>query len=83
MFGAGVGGALSMSWACASPVPHGGLFAMVTMTNPLLWLLALLIGSLVFAIVLFFILKPVKADSEIVLDESDEADINLSDLKIS
>ena len=81
--GAGVGGALSMFWACASPVPHGGLFAMVTMTNPLLWLLALLIGSLVFAIVLFFILKPVKADSEIVLDESDEADINLSDLKIS
>src|SRR5699024_9049284 len=32
--GAGVGGALSMYWGAASPVPHGGLFAMVTMTKP-------------------------------------------------
>lgn len=81
--GAGVGGALSMLWACASPVPHGGLFAMVTMTNPFSWLAALLIGSLVFAIVLFVILKPVDPEAEIVLDESKEADIDLSDIKIS
>lgn len=81
--GAGVGGALSMLWACASPVPHGGLFAMVTMTNPFGWLAALLIGSLVFAIVLFVILKPVDPEAEIVLDESKEADIDLSDIKIS
>lgn len=81
--GAGVGGALSMLWACASPVPHGGLFAMVTMTNPFGWLAALLIGLLVFAIVLFVILKPVDPEAEIVLDESKEADIDLSDIKIS
>lgn len=81
--GAGVGGALSMLWACASPVPHGGLFAMITMTNPFGWLAALLIGSLVFAIVLFVILKPVDPEAEIVLDESKEADIDLSDIKIS
>lgn len=81
--GAGVGGALSMFWNCASPVPHGGLFAMVTMTNPFGWLAALLIGSFVFAIVLFFILKPVDASAELILDKDKEADIDLSDIKIS
>ncbi|MGI6512586.1 MAG: PTS fructose transporter subunit IIC [Catenisphaera adipataccumulans] len=81
--GAGVGGALSMSWGCASPVPHGGLFAMVTMTNPFGWLAALLIGSLVFAVVLFCILKPVDKDSVIDVDSHEEAEINMNDIKIS
>lgn len=80
---AGVGGALSMFWGCASPVPHGGLFAMVTMTNPFGWLAALLIGSFVFAVVLLLILKPVDVNEELTLDANEEADIDLSDIKIS
>ena len=81
--GAGVGGALSMYWRCASPVPHGGLFAMVTMTNPFGWLMALIIGSLVFAVVLFIILKPVNVDEKLVFDENNEVDIDLSDIRIN
>lgn len=81
--GAGVGGALSMIWDAGSPVPHGGLFAMITMTHPFAWLAALLIGSLVVAIVLFILKKPVNIDAINELSENDEKDVDLADLKIS
>ncbi|MBO0454220.1 PTS fructose transporter subunit IIC [Candidatus Enterococcus murrayae] len=81
--GAGVGGALSMIWGAGSPVPHGGLFAMVTMTNPLAWFAALMIGSLVDAILLMILKKPVAYDE--VKDDGieTEKDIDLSEMKIS
>ncbi|MBV7392354.1 MULTISPECIES: PTS fructose transporter subunit IIC [Enterococcus] len=81
--GAGVGGALSMIWNAGSPVPHGGLFAMVTMTHPLSWLAALLIGSLVDAIILFVLKRPVAYEDVKELTEEDEKDIDFSELKIS
>lgn len=81
--GAGIGGALSMIWDAGSPVPHGGLFAMVTMTNPLSWFLALAIGSFIVAIVLFVLKKPVSVDEIKELTEEDEKDINFSELKIT
>lgn len=48
-FGAGVAGALSMLFKCYSLVPHGGIFAVAAggVTNPLMFLLAWLIGGLV------------------------------------
>jgi PTS system fructose-specific IIC component len=81
--GAGIGGALSMIWGAASPVPHGGLFAMVTMTNPLGWFAALMIGSIVDAVLLLVLKKQVDYDDVKEIQAEDEKDIDLSDIKIS
>ncbi|WP_042222981.1 PTS fructose transporter subunit IIC [Oceanobacillus manasiensis] len=80
--GGAVGGALSMLWGADSSVPHGGMLAMVTMTHPLGFLGALLLGSLATAIVLFILKKPVDRN-QVRLDDDKEADIDLSSVKIS
>lgn len=81
--GGAIGGAMSMYLAAASPVPHGGLFAMVTMTNPLAWLASLLVGSLATAIVLYVLKKPVALDDVKELKEEDEREIDFKELKIT
>lgn len=40
--------------------PHGGIFVFVTVGNPLMYLLALVIGSVVGALLLGLFRKPVK-----------------------
>ncbi|WP_018664308.1 PTS fructose transporter subunit IIC [Heyndrickxia acidiproducens] len=79
--GGAIGGALSMFWGADSKVPHGGLLAMVTMTKPLQFFIALLIGSLATAIVLFILKKPVALDENISDDH--DIDIDMSSIKIS
>lgn len=79
--GGAIGGALSMLWGADSRVPHGGLLAMFTMTKPLEFFLALLIGSLATGIVFFLLKKPVSEDE--VLDEDVDLDVDLSDIKIT
>lgn len=76
--GAGVGGAICAALNVTSSVPHGGLFALPGFNYPQYWMLALLVGSCVFAVLLQFLKrKPVEQDA------SEEKDIDLSDLKIS
>ncbi|WP_243342356.1 PTS fructose transporter subunit IIC [Anaerococcus sp. AGMB09787] len=58
--GSAVSGALIGYWGVESSVPSGGLIAMPGFNNPFLWLLALIIGSLVFAIVLQFLKRDSK-----------------------
>ncbi|MGX7106165.1 PTS fructose transporter subunit IIABC [Hutsoniella sourekii] len=57
--GAGVAGALSMFFGSVSYVPHGGVFAVLAggVTNPLMFLLAWIIGGLVGAVLLNVLLK--------------------------
>ncbi len=50
--GAGVAGALSMLFDCTLRAPHGGIFVFPVVGNALLYLLALVIGSVVSAILL-------------------------------
>ena len=50
--GEAVGGGLSMMWGIGSPVPSGGLFIVPAMSNPLLFMVALLAGSVVTGILL-------------------------------
>lgn len=45
--GSAVTGALSMLFNCTLRAPHGGIFVIATIGHPLLYLLAILIGSLV------------------------------------
>lgn len=57
--GAGVAGGLSMFFNCVSYVPHGGVFAVIAggVTNPLLYLLAWIIGGIVGAVLLNVLLR--------------------------
>ena len=45
--GSAVTGALSMLFNCTLRAPHGGIFVIATIGNPLLYLLAILIGSVI------------------------------------
>jgi fructose PTS system EIIBC or EIIC component len=80
--GAAIGGGLSMLWNVGSPVPSGGLFIVPAMTNPFLFLLALLIGSVITGVMLFLWKKePAKEFTEEMSD--DEEEVDLSDVKIT
>lgn len=58
--GSAIAGALSMAFECGSRAPHGGLFVLPVITNPLMYLLALVIGSVVGAVILGTLKKTVK-----------------------
>lgn len=47
MVGAGVAGALSMAFGCTLQAPHGGIFVFPVVGNPLQYMIALVIGSVV------------------------------------
>lgn len=57
MAGAGVAGLLSALFSCTLMAPHGGVFVFATVGNPLMYVLAWLIGSAVTAILLGLIKK--------------------------
>lgn len=61
--GAGVAGGLSMVFGCISYVPHGGIFAVLAggVTNPVMYLASWLIGGVIGAILLNFLLGRDKA----------------------
>lgn len=56
---------------------------MVTMTNPMQWFLALIIGSFIFSILFFVLKKPVDYDEVRELKIEDEKEVDLSDLKMT
>ena len=58
MAGSAVAGALSSLFGCTLPAPHGGIFVFPVMGNRLLYVLALIIGSLVTALMLGLLKKP-------------------------
>ncbi len=58
VLGSGLAGLLSMLLGCGCPAPHGGLFLIAVMHNPLGFLLALAVGSLVSAMLLGLFKKP-------------------------
>lgn len=57
IIGAGTAGALSMFFECTLRAPHGGIFVVPTIGNPLLYLASIGIGSVVACIILA-IVKP-------------------------
>jgi fructose PTS system EIIBC or EIIC component len=59
--GSAVAGALAMVFGIGLPAPHGGLFVFpVVEGNPFLYLLAVLIGSVITALMVGFLKKPVQ-----------------------
>lgn len=57
IIGAGIAGALSMFFECTLRAPHGGIFVVPTIGNPLLYLASIAIGSVVACIILALV-KP-------------------------
>lgn len=56
--GSGIAGALSMAFGCGLRAPHGGIFVLPTIINPFMYLVALVVGSVVGAILLAILKKP-------------------------
>src|SRR5699024_375399 len=59
IFGAAIAGGLTQLWSSAIPAPHGGIFVLALADHPLLFLLALSIGSIISAVTLGLWKKPV------------------------
>lgn len=57
IIGSAVSGALSMAFGCSLRAPHGGIFVLPVISNPLRYFAALLIGSVVGMIVLAVLKK--------------------------
>ena len=80
--GAAIGGGLSMLWNVGSPVPSGGMFIVPAMTNPLGFLAALAIGTVVCAGILVLTKKDA-VEENIVMDEEDEEELDLSSIELN
>ncbi len=59
--GSAVAGALSMAFGCTLMAPHGGIFVVPTIGNPLMYLVALAAGSVVGCLLLGVLKKDVEA----------------------
>ncbi len=68
IIGSAIAGGMSAAFGCASPAPHGGAWVTAVITNPVMWLLACVVGSVVGCLILSFWKKPLPA-SESGLDE--------------
>ena len=55
--GAAVAGGLSMAFGCTLRAPHGGMFVLPTIGNPLMYLAAVAVGSIVGCLILGFLKK--------------------------
>ena len=65
IIGSATAGGLSMLFGCTLRAPHGGIFVLPTIGNPLLYALAILAGSVVGCLILAFLKKPLKEGDSI------------------
>jgi len=64
IIGAGTAGALSMFFECTLRAPHGGIFVVPTIGNPLLYLASIAIGSVIACIILALLKPSLKNNGE-------------------
>jgi PTS system fructose-specific IIC component len=58
IIGSAVAGALSAMFGCGSPAPHGGFWVVAIISNPVMYAVALVVGSVVGCLILSFWKKP-------------------------
>ncbi len=58
--GSAISGALSMAFGCTLMAPHGGIFVFPTVGNPLMYIVALVVGSVVGALMLTALKKDIQ-----------------------
>lgn len=56
--GSAIAGGLSMAFGCTLRAPHGGIFVLPTIGNPLMYALAIFIGAAVGGFMLSMLKKP-------------------------
>ena len=59
VIGSAAAGALSMAFQCTLMAPHGGIFVFPVVGNALMYIVALLVGSIIGAVLLGILRKPV------------------------
>ena len=62
IIGSAIAGGLSAAFGCTSPAPHGGAWVFAVIGNPVMWLVACLVGAVVGCLILSFWKKPLKED---------------------
>lgn len=62
--GSAVTGALTMAFDCTLRAPHGGIFVVPTIGNPLMYLVSILVGAVIGCVVLSILKKPLKKGEE-------------------
>ena len=58
--GSALAGALTMFFDCTLRAPHGGIFVVPTIGNPLMYLVSIFAGAVVGAVILSLLKKPIK-----------------------
>ena len=58
--GAATAGALSMAFECTLRAPHGGIFVVPTIGNPVMYLVAIAIGAVVGCLIMSVLKKPIR-----------------------
>ena len=62
--GSATAGALTMFFDCTLRAPHGGIFVVPTIGNPLMYLVAIFIGAIVGCAILSVLKKPLKNETQ-------------------
>ena len=60
VLGSATAGALTMAFDCTLRAPHGGIFVVPTIGNPVMYLVAIIVGAIVGCAVLSVLKKPIK-----------------------
>ncbi|MGN1400266.1 MAG: fructose-specific PTS transporter subunit EIIC [Bacillus sp. (in: firmicutes)] len=68
VIGSAIAGGLALFFDCASKAPHGGIFVIWAIDNPLMYFVSLVIGSFVTALILGFWKKPIEQSAEAAVD---------------
>lgn len=76
--GSAIAGGLTMMWGVTSSVPHGGIFVVPIMGNPLMFIVALIIGTLVTAAILTVIKPAIPTEQVKEEGESEDFDIDIN-----
>ena len=61
IIGSGLAGGLSMFFECTLRAPHGGIFVVPTIGNPLMYLVSIIIGAIASSIILGIIKRKIQA----------------------
>ena len=64
IIGSGLAGALALAFGCISRAPHGGIFVIWAIENPVMFVVSLLVGSVVTALLIGFWKKPIQESAE-------------------
>lgn len=60
IIGSAAAGALSMAFECGLPVPHGGIFVIGVITNPLMYLVSVAVGAVIGMLIMSVMKRPLK-----------------------